>query len=528
MVSNTEKYDRQLRLWGEDGQARLEKAHVCLINGNATGCETLKNLVLPGIGAFTIVDGNKTEAADLGNNFFLDTEGLGQPRALRTTELLRELNDHVKGYSVEEDPVELINSKIEFFAPFTVVIAANLPEAPLRKLAAFLYERSIPLVVVRSYGFIGYLRLVTPEHTIVESKPDNPSDDLRIYNPFPELQKFADAIQLEGLDSAKHSHIPYAVVLIQLLNQWRKEHDGKAPETRADKDAFKKKIETTTYSWDKEENFREAHKAALKAIAPPRIPDEVQQILRDEKASNISEKSDEFWVLAAALKEFVENEGKGDLPLSGTIPDMAADTAGYISLQRVYHERAASDISTVAARVDAIIARTGRARGNTITPDTIKKFCKNARFLQVIRFRSLEEEYNAETAKSSALASDLEQPENNLTYYVLLHAVDRFYAVHSRYPGYFDDNLQLETDISTLKTFVTAILSELGIPTHAVKDEPIHEMCRFGASELHNIASLMGGVASEEIIKLITHQYQPVNNTFIYNGINGTSTSLIL
>jgi len=242
----------------------------------------------------------------------------------------------------------------------------------------------------------------------------------------------------------------------------------------------------------------------------------------------VSEKSDEFWVLAAALKEFVENEGKGELPLSGSIPDMAADTTSYINLQRVYHEKAASDIAAVASRVDAIIARTGRTRAHSITPDTIKKFCKNARFLKVIRFRSLEEEYNHETAKSSAIASELEQPDNNLAYYVLFRAVDRFYAVHSRYPGYFDDNLQMETDISTLKTYVTAVLSELSIPTHAVKDEPIHEMCRFGASELHNIASIMGGVASEEIIKLITHQYVPINNTYIHNGMNSTSTSIIL
>lgn len=77
---------------------------------------------------------------------------------------------------------------------------------------------------------------------VIESKPDNPSEDLRFYSPFPELQKFADAVTFEGIDSAKHAHIPFAVILIRLLDQWRKEHDGKAPETRADKDAFKKKI----------------------------------------------------------------------------------------------------------------------------------------------------------------------------------------------------------------------------------------------------------------------------------------------
>jgi len=86
----------------------------------------------------------------------------------------------------------------------------------------------------------------------------------------------------------------------------------------------------------------------------------------------------------------------------------------------------------------------------------------------------------------------------------------------------------METDINTLKQFASALLTEWGVPTSAVKDEPIHEMCRFGAAEMHSIASLLGGVASQEVIKMITHQYVPLDNTLIFNGINGTSLSLAL
>lgn len=57
------------RIWGEQGQAALENASICLLNCGATGSETLKNLVLGGIGSMTIVDGSKVEEADLGNNF---------------------------------------------------------------------------------------------------------------------------------------------------------------------------------------------------------------------------------------------------------------------------------------------------------------------------------------------------------------------------------------------------------------------------------------------------------------------------
>ena len=53
------RYDRQVRIWGPHGQAQLENANICLLNASATGSEALKNLVLGGINAFTIVDGCK-------------------------------------------------------------------------------------------------------------------------------------------------------------------------------------------------------------------------------------------------------------------------------------------------------------------------------------------------------------------------------------------------------------------------------------------------------------------------------------
>lgn len=54
------------RLWGEHGQACLEGAQLCLINATALGTEILKNIVLPGIGGFTIVDSGIVTEEDIG------------------------------------------------------------------------------------------------------------------------------------------------------------------------------------------------------------------------------------------------------------------------------------------------------------------------------------------------------------------------------------------------------------------------------------------------------------------------------
>ena len=75
---------------------------MCLINASAVGTEILKNLVLPGFGSFTIIDGKITDGADAGSNFFLERSSIGLPRGRVATELLKELNEDVTGHFVEE------------------------------------------------------------------------------------------------------------------------------------------------------------------------------------------------------------------------------------------------------------------------------------------------------------------------------------------------------------------------------------------------------------------------------------------
>lgn len=107
--SKERKYDRQLRLWAASGQQALEDAQVLLVNSDGpwgnenagvagvVGVETLKNLVLPGIGGFTIVDPATVRETDLGVSFFVEHESLGKSRAEETCRLLRELNPDVDG-----------------------------------------------------------------------------------------------------------------------------------------------------------------------------------------------------------------------------------------------------------------------------------------------------------------------------------------------------------------------------------------------------------------------------------------------
>lgn len=45
------------------------------------------------------------------------------------------------------------------------------------------------------------------------------------------------------------------------------------------------------------------------------------------------------------------------------------------------------------------------------------------------------------------------------------------------------------------------------------------EVARATGGELHNTSAVMGGMVAQEIIKIITKQYIPIENTCIFDGI---------
>ncbi|KAK7077672.1 NEDD8-activating enzyme E1 regulatory subunit, partial [Halocaridina rubra] len=121
--------------------------------------------------------------------------------------------------------------------------------------------------------------------------------------------------------------------------------------------------------------------------------------------------------------------------------------------------------------------------------------------------------------------AQLDIPKNELVWYVMLHAVDQFHSEFRTYPGYFND--QVETDIVCLKVCVNKHLADWGCGP-VIKDNFFHEMCRYGAVEVHFVEAYVGGIAAHEVIKIITGQYVPINNTDIYNAITATSAMFSL
>ncbi|KAG9341361.1 hypothetical protein JZ751_019467 [Albula glossodonta] len=453
-ASKEQKYDRQLRLWGDHGQEALENAHVCLINATASGTEILKNLVLPGIGAFTIVDGHKVSGEDVGNNTSL-------------------------------------------------------------RLGAVLWSEGVPFLLCRTYGLVGYMRLAVKEHTVIESHPDNALEDLRLDQPFPELKNHIQNYDLDNMEKKDHSHTPWIIIVAKYLENWYKEHNFQLPKSYKEKEAFRELIRQGILKNENgdpvdEENFDEAIKNVNTALNPTQIASAVRDLLNEEQCTNITSQTPTFWVMARGVKEFVENEGVGSLPVRGVIPDMIADSDKFIKLQNLQREGNTGCLGRV------------KACGIIIT---VSWEGKNAAFLKVVRCRSLAEEHSVDSFNKDEITSYMDSPDSEMVLYLMLRAVDRFYQQHSRYPGVY--NYQVEEDIGQLKLCVNSLLQEYGLSVN-VKDDYVHEFCRYGAAEPHTVASFLGGSAAQEAIKIITHQFVPFNNTFIYNAMSQTSATFQL
>ncbi|KAJ8686158.1 hypothetical protein QAD02_021952 [Eretmocerus hayati] len=520
------KYDRQLRLWNDHGQAMLEDAHVCLINANALGTEILKSLILPGIGAFTIVDGHKVTEEDIGSNFFLEADSTGKSRAEVTTQLLLELNPDVSGDFIDEGPEQLLNNSPDFFNNFSIVIACSISEKALVLLSKKLWEIDVPLVVCKSLGFIGYIRVQIKEHTIVETHPDNEIPDLRLDKPFEALKNHFDAIDFDSLDLKDHSHTPYVTVLYKYLQKWLLNHPD-LPINYREKDEFKQMIrdgirkDADDLDFH-EENFEEAIRAVNTCIRHTTVNSSLKEILSDNSCVNLNSKSQTFWIIVKAIRDFMENEGNNLPPVRGALPDMVSDTDKFVSLQQIYHKQAQADVEAVWRRTLQLLRELGKPSDSILEKD-VKLYCRHASELCVQRGTSIADEYDPKLINTNEIAQSLENPESMMIHYVMLRGVEKFQMEYNTYPGEFDDHV--EPDIVKLKACVSKLLNEWGCGPLS-KDDYVHEFCRYGGAEIHTVSASIGGMAAQEVIKIITHQYTPIYNTYIYDASLCRGTTL--
>lgn len=85
--------------------------------------------------------------------------------------------------------------------------------------------------------------------------------------------------------------------------------------------------------------------------------------------------------------------------------------------------------------------------------------------------------------------------------------------------------LALQATSHTLSATAEGILARISevVPDAASNKRLVQaaeEVARAAGGELHDVSALTGGMVAQEMIKVITKQYIPIDNTCIFDGIS--------
>jgi NEDD8-activating enzyme E1 regulatory subunit len=253
----------------------------------------------------------------------------------------------------------------------------------------------------------------------------------------------------------------------------------------------------------------------------------VQELVDAVSKQKLTADSSSFHFLLRALADFVQ-ESNGLPPLAGDIPDMTSETDVYVELQKLYKAKAEADVTAVTRHLARHLSAVGKDVEKDVDTEEVALFCRNVHCLLLLSTRTLADELEAGAGHTAeALAAAIEEDPHSddprqtpALWYFALRAADAFQSRHGRYPG--DTDTTVAADTAALQRELTALVKSMGLSdVDHLGPEHAQEIVRYGGCELHTTAAVVGGIASQEAVKAITHQYAPLNNTVIYNGIAG-------
>lgn len=160
-------YDRQIRLWGVQAQEKIRSANILLIGMTGLGAEIAKNLVLAGVGTLTILDGEVVADHDLGTQFFVSQEQVGQNRAQAAQPEIQKLNPRV---SLFVDPDVIFTKMPEYFSSFDITIATGLPMHAITSINSSCRNFNRKFYAADTQGMYGYIFADLVIHQFIQER----------------------------------------------------------------------------------------------------------------------------------------------------------------------------------------------------------------------------------------------------------------------------------------------------------------------------------------------------------------------
>jgi len=146
-------YDRQIRMWGLEGQKRMRGSSVLFWSLDGCNSEILKNIVLAGVGTVTIVEDGIVTKQNTESHFYLAPSHIGRSWAEVAVEYFTPMNPRVEFITCSREEFQ---SNPEAINQFTVVTVANEPLDFQKNLSLHCREANIPYFYSRSCGTVGF------------------------------------------------------------------------------------------------------------------------------------------------------------------------------------------------------------------------------------------------------------------------------------------------------------------------------------------------------------------------------------
>lgn len=155
-----ERYDRQIRLFGIEGQERLKKSKVLIVGVGGLGSPAALYLAAAGVGEVILVDSEKVELSNLNRQILYWTRDVGRLKVESATEKLRELNPSVK---IKSYPRKADEELLDQLVHEADVVIDGLDNWKTRfELNRACVKRRKPLIHAGVYGVYGQLLVVVP------------------------------------------------------------------------------------------------------------------------------------------------------------------------------------------------------------------------------------------------------------------------------------------------------------------------------------------------------------------------------
>lgn len=428
-----DRYDRQMMLWGRNGQNILNSSHVCLVSHGheLIAMEILKSLILLGIGNITLVSDGMRPA-------FFEWEDLV------------DMNCDVHAHQVSDR--EAMSWDREIWNRFSIIVSVCSQGRLLEKIYdMWKNPGGLPrLVLCYANDRIGYVSLIGEGFHYCLDTSGHRLPDLWLDAMWNELQEFHSSFRLSELTAEELCKVPYTVLLVKALERLRTSGD-RITRTSVAETIEKIHEELIGGIVSQDLNFKEAiQNGFVLSNISSSMPSEIATILENISSGYESEVDKYFVGVIRAVKRFVEMRGR--LPVSGILPDMECST-NFFNMQRIIYERKSQEDQNIVV---------GLLYNQDIPASFIKLIVEHVRKLKVIEL--------------AGLPSLFEEYEN-------------------------------ETFHSLLCSQFSNTASKHGNPS---------------------VSAVIGGLASQECIKLLTHQYTPVENTLVYDASSNETVILKL